>query len=69
MRSTCRLEDENVMSTSQKIIGATNPVESALGTICGDFDIDIGRKIIFHGSEAVESSRKEMELWFLIRVF
>lgn len=37
------LEGKNVVATGRKIIGATNPAESAPGTIRGDFAIDIGR--------------------------
>lgn len=36
-------EGKNVVATGRKIIGATNPAESAPGTIRGDFAIDIGR--------------------------
>ncbi|KAI4372674.1 hypothetical protein MLD38_010875 [Melastoma candidum] len=56
-------EGKNVVVTGRKIIGATNPAESAPGTIRGDFAIDIGRNVI-HGSDAVESARKEIALWF-----
>ncbi|GMP39510.1 hypothetical protein CsSME_00010316 [Camellia sinensis var. sinensis] len=45
------------------IIGATNPSESAPGTIRGDFAVEIGRNVI-HGSDSVESARKEIALWF-----
>ncbi|KAL0026835.1 hypothetical protein WJX77_005152 [Trebouxia sp. C0004] len=33
------------------------------GTIRGDFCIDLGRNII-HGSDAVESAKREIQLWF-----
>ncbi|KAK9068790.1 hypothetical protein SSX86_012906 [Deinandra increscens subsp. villosa] len=56
-------EGKNVVTTGRKIIGATNPADSAPGTIRGDFAIDIGRNVI-HGSDAVESARKEIGLWF-----
>ncbi|XWS45806.1 hypothetical protein CRYUN_Cryun14cG0011000 [Craigia yunnanensis] len=56
-------EGKNVVTTGRKIIGATNPAESAPGTIRGDFAIDIGRNVI-HGSDSVESARKEIALWF-----
>lgn len=36
-------EGKNVVTTGRKIIGATNPSDSAPGTIRGDFAIDIGR--------------------------
>nr|P47919.1 RecName: Full=Nucleoside diphosphate kinase A; Short=NDK A; Short=NDP kinase A [Flaveria bidentis]AAA19004.1 nucleoside diphosphate kinase [Flaveria bidentis] len=56
-------EGKNVVTTGREIIGATNPAESAPGTIRGDFAIDIGRNVI-HGSDAVESARKVIGLWF-----
>ncbi|KAJ8748821.1 hypothetical protein K2173_011379 [Erythroxylum novogranatense] len=56
-------EGKNVVTTGRKIIGATNPAESAPGTIRGDFAIEIGRNVI-HGSDSVESARKEIALWF-----
>lgn len=33
------------------------------GSIRGDFAIDVGRNII-HGSDAVESAKREIALWF-----
>lgn len=56
-------EGKNVVTTGRKIIGATNPSESAPGTIRGDFAVEIGRNVI-HGSDSVESARKEIALWF-----
>ncbi|XP_030473785.2 nucleoside diphosphate kinase 1 [Syzygium oleosum] len=56
-------EGKGVVTTGRKIIGATNPAESAPGTIRGDFAIDIGRNVI-HGSDSVESATKEIALWF-----
>ncbi|KAK4691146.1 nucleoside-diphosphate kinase, partial [Lecanoromycetidae sp. Uapishka_2] len=43
--------------------GATNPLQSAPGTIRGDYAIDVGRNVC-HGSDAVESAKKEIDLWF-----
>jgi len=45
------------------LLGATNPKDSAPGTIRGDLCIDVGRNII-HGSDSVESAEKEIALWF-----
>ncbi|KAM7472028.1 hypothetical protein LguiA_010211 [Lonicera macranthoides] len=56
-------EGKNVVKTGRTIIGATNPADSAPGTIRGDYAIDIGRNVI-HGSDSVESARKEIALWF-----
>ncbi|XP_050236517.1 nucleoside diphosphate kinase B [Mercurialis annua] len=56
-------EGKSVVTTGRTIIGATNPAQSAPGTIRGDFAIDIGRNVI-HGSDSTESARKEIALWF-----
>lgn len=39
------------------------PSESAMGTIRGDFCIEVGRNIC-HGSDSVESANKEIAHWF-----
>eukprot|EP01041_Mallomonas_annulata_P000848 gene848-1651_t len=56
-------EGKNVVATGRKMLGATNPLESAPGTIRGDFAIDVGRNIC-HGSDSVESAEREISLWF-----
>uniref|UniRef100_A0A0D6R7Y5 Nucleoside diphosphate kinase n=1 Tax=Araucaria cunninghamii TaxID=56994 RepID=A0A0D6R7Y5_ARACU len=56
-------EGKAVVATGRTIIGATNPLASAPGTIRGDFAIEIGRNVI-HGSDSVESAKKEIALWF-----
>merc|ERR1712079_701064 len=56
-------EGLNVVKTGRVMLGATNPADSAPGTIRGDFCIQVGRNIC-HGSDAVESAAKEIALWF-----
>merc|ERR1719473_698490 len=56
-------EGDNAVKTGRKMLGATKPFDSNPGTIRGDFCIDVGRNII-HGSDAVESARQEIHLWF-----
>jgi nucleoside-diphosphate kinase len=56
-------EGIDVIKQGRKIIGATNPLEAAPGTIRGDFCISVGRNII-HGSDSFESANKEISLWF-----
>ena len=53
----------NAVVEGRKMLGATKPADSALGTIRGDFCIDVGRNLC-HGSDAVESAEKEIALWF-----
>ena len=56
-------EGKEAVSTGRKMLGATNPLESAPGTIRGDFCIEVGRNIC-HGSDSVENAEKEIALWF-----
>eukprot|EP00291_Cryptomonas_curvata_P025988 CAMPEP_0172163562 /NCGR_PEP_ID=MMETSP1050-20130122/7340_1 /TAXON_ID=233186 /ORGANISM="Cryptomonas curvata, Strain CCAP979/52" /LENGTH=143 /DNA_ID=CAMNT_0012833765 /DNA_START=32 /DNA_END=463 /DNA_ORIENTATION=+ len=56
-------EGTGVVKAGRVILGATRPSESAMGTVRGDFCIDVGRNIC-HGSDAVESAEKEIALWF-----
>merc|ERR1711956_140902 len=56
-------EGLNVVKTGRVMLGETNPAASAPGTIRGDFSIQVGRNIC-HGSDAVESAKKEIALWF-----
>ena len=56
-------EGEGVVASARKLIGATNPLTAEPGTIRGDYGVTIGRNII-HGSDAVETARTEIALWF-----
>ncbi|XP_050512523.1 nucleoside diphosphate kinase [Diabrotica virgifera virgifera] len=56
-------EGLGVVKTGRVLLGATNPADSAPGTIRGDLCIQVGRNIC-HGSDAVESANKEIDLWF-----
>jgi len=56
-------EGRDACKTGRMILGATNPLASAPGTIRGDYAIDVGRNVC-HGSDAVESAKKEIALWF-----
>ncbi len=56
-------EGENVISTSRLMMGATNPKESAPGTVRGDFAVTVGKNII-HGSDSLESAEREIGLFF-----
>merc|ERR1739847_54770 len=56
-------EGLNVVKTGRVMLGETNPKDSLPGTIRGDFCIQVGRNIC-HGSDAVESAKKKLALWF-----
>ncbi|KZF20313.1 NDK-domain-containing protein [Xylona heveae TC161] len=56
-------EGRDAVKTGRTLLGATNPLASAPGTIRGDFAIDVGRNVC-HGSDSVETAKKEIALWF-----
>ena len=56
-------EGDGVVASARNLIGATNPLTSAPGTIRGDFGVSVGRNLI-HGSDAIETAQYEIALWF-----
>ncbi|KAL2266453.1 hypothetical protein VTJ83DRAFT_5805 [Remersonia thermophila] len=56
-------EGLDAVKTGRAMLGATNPLASAPGTIRGDFCLQMGRNVC-HGSDSVESANKEIALWF-----
>ena len=56
-------EGKHVVKMGRVLLGETDPLKSAPGTIRGDFCIEVGRNIC-HGSDSVESATKEIGLWF-----
>jgi nucleoside-diphosphate kinase len=57
------LEGEAAIPVVRTTIGATNPAEAAPGTIRGDLALAMPDNLV-HGSDAPESARRELELWF-----
>ncbi|KAJ6438265.1 nucleoside diphosphate kinase [Purpureocillium lavendulum] len=56
-------EGRDAVKTGRTLLGATNPLASAPGTIRGDFALDVGRNVC-HGSDSVENAKKEIAHWF-----
>lgn len=56
-------EGLNVIGTSRKMIGPTDPHACQAGTIRGDLGNHFRRNLI-HGSDSVESAGAEIKLWF-----
>lgn len=56
-------QGNNVITTARSMVGKTNPVDAASGTIRGDFATSVGMNII-HGSDSQESAEREIGLWF-----
>jgi nucleoside-diphosphate kinase len=57
------LEGESAIAAARQVIGATNPLEAAPGSIRGDFAIAVGQNMV-HGSDAPESGAREVGLFF-----
>lgn len=54
---------ENVIEMVRTMVGATNPLKAAPGTIRGDFAVSIGRNLI-HASDKPESGERELKIFF-----
>ena len=57
------LEGAGVINAAREMMGATDPLKAAPGTIRGSYGIDLGRNII-HGSDSPESAQREIALFF-----
>ncbi|MCL2336839.1 MAG: nucleoside-diphosphate kinase [Firmicutes bacterium] len=57
------LEAKDVVSTVRDMMGATDPLKAAAGTIRGSFGLDVGRNVV-HGSDSNESAAREIALFF-----
>jgi nucleoside-diphosphate kinase len=57
------LEGESAVQVVRTTMGATNPVESAPGTIRGDLALAMPDNLV-HGSDSSESAEREIALWF-----
>uniref|UniRef100_UPI00358E1A98 nucleoside diphosphate kinase B-like isoform X2 n=1 Tax=Myxine glutinosa TaxID=7769 RepID=UPI00358E1A98 len=56
-------EGSGVVAMGRMLLGETKPQDSLPGTLRGDFCITVGRNIV-HGSDSVESAKREIALWF-----
>ena len=57
------LEGHEAVTAARQVIGATNPLEAAPGSIRGDFALEVGQNMV-HGSDAPESAAREVALFF-----
>ena len=57
------LEGQDAVKAARQVIGATNPLEAAPGSIRGDFAIETGQNMV-HGSDSPESGARETALFF-----
>ena len=57
------LEGNDAVVAARQLIGATNPVEAAPGSIRGDFATEVTFNLV-HGSDSDESAEREVGIWF-----
>ena len=57
------LEGHEAVTAARQVIGATNPLDAAPGSIRGDFALEIGQNMV-HGSDSPESATREIGIWF-----
>lgn len=57
------LEGPSAVKAARQVIGATNPIEAATGSIRGDFALEIGENLV-HGSDSDESAAREAKIFF-----
>jgi nucleoside-diphosphate kinase len=57
------LEGHDAVKAARQVIGATNPLEAAPGSIRGDFALQTGQNMV-HGSDSPESAAREAALFF-----
>jgi nucleoside-diphosphate kinase len=57
------LEGHEAVKAARQVIGATNPLEAAPGSIRGDYALEVQTNLV-HGSDGPESSAREIGLFF-----
>ena len=53
----------NAVNVARNLVGATNPIVAAPGTIRGDFALNITPNAI-HASDSIENARRELSIFF-----
>ena len=53
----------DVWRVVRTLMGATNPVDAAPGTIRGDLALEVTENLV-HGSDSAESAKREIEVFF-----
>ena len=57
------LEGHEAVAAARQLIGATDPLEAAPGSIRGDYALELTYNLV-HGSDSDESAEREIEIWF-----
>ncbi|UKJ90390.2 nucleoside diphosphate kinase [Theileria orientalis] len=56
-------EGPNAIKVGRSLLGVTNPVDSAPGTLRGDFGLTLSKNLV-HASSSLEDAHDECKLWF-----
>ena len=57
------LEGHEAVPAARQVIGATNPLEAAPGSLRGDYGLEVQTNLV-HGSDSPESAEREIALFF-----
>ncbi len=57
------LEGPEAVAAARQVIGATNPLDAAPGSIRGDFALELTFNLV-HGSDSDASAEREIGIWF-----
>jgi nucleoside-diphosphate kinase len=57
------MEGPRAVEAARQVIGATDPVEAAPGSIRGDLAVEVTTNLV-HGSDSDESAEREIGIWF-----
>jgi nucleoside-diphosphate kinase len=57
------LEGHRAIEAARQVIGATDPLQAAPGSIRGDFALEVGQNMV-HGSDAPDAAGREVSLFF-----
>jgi nucleoside-diphosphate kinase len=57
------LEGHEAVTAARQVIGATNPLEAAPGSIRGEFGLEVQTNLV-HGSDSADSAGREIGLFF-----
>jgi nucleoside-diphosphate kinase len=57
------LEGHEAVKAARQVIGATNPIEAAPGSIRGDYGLEVQTNLV-HGSDSPESAQRETGIFF-----
>jgi nucleoside-diphosphate kinase len=57
------VEGPSAVQVVRGMMGATNPLEAAPGTVRGDYGLDMRRNVV-HSADGLESAQREIDIFF-----